>query len=108
MMRWEPHVGVDDASISSGRSICPSNPKLPSWNPDFDPDPDANAGCIAEISMTIPFEFERTFVVHGDFKDDVRIRRPVREEFHPRRTGIGKCSGANAVRSVGALDGTSI
>ena len=107
-MRWEPHVGVDDASISSGRSICPSNPKPPSWNLDFNPDPDAHTGCIAEISATIPFELERTFFVHCHFKDDVRIRVPVREEFHPRRRGIGKCSGENAVRSVGALDGTSI
>src|SRR5271170_2436783 len=96
MMRWEPHVGVHDPSISCGRSICPSNPKLPSWNPDFNPDPDAHAGCIAEISVAIPFELEWTFVVHCHFKDNVRIRVPVREEFQPNRR-VGKCSGANPV-----------
>ena len=57
-MRWEPHVGVDVASISSIRSICPSNPKLPSWIPDFNPDSEAHTDCIAEISVTIPFELE--------------------------------------------------
>jgi hypothetical protein len=102
----EPHVRVDYASISSGRSICPRDPKFSSSNPDFNPDPDAHAGCTAEIPVTVLFELQCAFVIDCHLNDNVRIRVPNWEEFQPRRRRIGKCSGANAVRGIRTLDGT--
>lgn len=102
-MRREAHDAVDSCPITCRCPLSPSNPNLFLLYPDFNADPDGDAGRVGEVTVTIRTQFGRSLIIHRDFHDDIGIWTVFWRNLTHASGGLGIARGRIRYETSGRL-----